>query len=79
MFFSVKQIQGLRKSKSLLCISRLFFTVMGAALNDFKSIISYTVNQTILVVYPPAPKTRELSFERFGLPDSVITVSVDIL
>jgi hypothetical protein len=44
----------------------------------FDCVVTQTIDEPISVVYPPAPKSGELTLERLRLADSGNTVSCDV-
>ena len=52
---------------------------MAPAMNDNYAVIFNLINQSVLIIDPPAPKALILVLERLGLSYPVITVPVNIL
>jgi hypothetical protein len=52
---------------------------MPAALNNLDSISGKLIHKAVAVVNPPTVKASQVSPQRFGLADTVVPVSLNIL
>lgn len=57
----------------------LMVIVMESTGKDIDVLIFYLIDYPVLIIYPSAPESGKIPYQRFGFPDSIITIPAYII